>query len=417
MRIISFDIGIKNMAYCIFNVDKNNETTPTFSIVEWKTVNLMNEEDTIKPTIFTCSCNNKSKKGGNNKCSRNALYMKSVDYIPIFPVHRPVAITIIATDPATTTTATTTGSSQPFPSSVHSNSIIHYFCEKHAKETTEWLLPNKSHTAASLNKRTIEELQTECIKYSCMDASKTLKKKTMVDLLVKYFKEKTFEPVQYKKQKNSKETDLISIGYNLRRELDKIPSLETITNVIIENQISTLAARMNSIQGMLVQYFIMKENGERKVSIEFISSSNKLKGLPAVVEAAAKEPVVNMFINTINNLDDKQGNRIQTKPVNKKQVKETKETNETNETKEGENTPPSEKEQVKTSVHSKYKAHKKDGLYHCSLFLDNNPILREWKHVLNTKKKDDYADCFLQGVWYMKHHHLVKEKDNYILEV
>ena len=424
MRIISFDIGIKNMAYCIFNVDKNDETTPSFSIVEWKTVNLMNEEDTIKPTIFTCSCNNKSKKGGNNKCSRNALYMKSINYIPIFPVHRPVEpapATSPVTSPTTApvTALTTTGSPQPFPSSVPSNSVIHYYCEKHAKETTEWLLPNKSQTAASLNKRTIEELQTECIKYSCMDASKTLKKKTMVDLLTKYFKEKTFEPVQYKKQKNSKETDLISIGYNLRRELDKIPSLEAITNVIIENQISTLAARMNSIQGMLVQYFIMKENGERKVSIEFISSFNKLKGLPPVVDPPVNEPVVNMFINT----SIKEKTSIQIKPVKKNKCKETKETNESNElnkpneTKEGENAPSSKKEAVKTSVQSKYKAHKKDGLYHCSLFLDNNPILREWKHVLNTKKKDDFADCFLQGVWYMKHHHLLKEKDNYILEV
>lgn len=398
MRIISFDIGIKNMAYCIFNVDKNNETTSPFYIVEWKTVNLMNEEDTIKPTIFTCSCNNKYKKGVNNKCSRNALYMKSVDHKPIFSFHRSV-------DPSPITSP----SSGFVPSAPPAtNSIIHYFCEKHAKETTEWLLPNKSQTAASLNKRTIEELQTECIKYSCMDASKTLKKKTMVDLLTKFFKEKTFEPVQYKKQKNSKETDLISIGYNLRRELDKIPGLEAITNVIIENQISTLAARMNSIQGMLVQYFIMKENGERKVSIEFISSFNKLKGLPPVVDAPPKEPVINMFINMVVNTSIKEKTSIHTKTVKKNLSKETNEV---------ENDTSIEKEPVKTSVHSKYKTHKKDGLYHCSLFLDNNPILKEWKHVLNTKKKDDYADCFLQGVWYMKHHHLIKENNNYILEV
>lgn len=400
MRIISFDIGIKNMAYCIFNVDKTNKTTPPFSIVEWKTVNLMNEEDTIKPTLFTCSCNNKSKKVGNNKCSRNALYMKSVVYIPIFPLHTPI-------EPVP---ATTHG---PFvsPAPPGTNSIVHYYCEKHAKESTEWFLPNKSQTAASLNKLTIEELQTECLKYSCIDGSKTLKKKTMVDLLTKYFKEKTFESIQYKKQKNSKETDLISIGYNLRRELDKIPDLEAITNVIIENQISTLAARMNSIQGMLVQYFIMKENGEQKKSIEFISSFNKLKGLPPVVDSPPKEPATNNFVNMFVNTTINNETSIQTKPVKKNQVKEEKKT------KEDKNDAPNEKEAVKTSVHSKYKAHKKDGLYHCSLFLDNNHILKEWKHVLNTKKKDDYADCFLQGIWYMKHHHLLKENNNYILEV
>ena len=43
--------------------------------------------------------------------------------------------------------------------------------------------------------------------------------------------------------------------------------------VIIENQISTIASRMKTLQGMISQYFIMKGIP----SIEFISSINKLK--------------------------------------------------------------------------------------------------------------------------------------------
>jgi len=31
----------------------------------------------------------------------------------------------------------------------------------------------------------------------------------------------------------------------------------------------------------------------------------------------------------------------------------------------------------------------------------------EWKESLNTKKKDDLADSFLQGIWYLKHNNII----------
>jgi hypothetical protein len=43
--------------------------------------------------------------------------------------------------------------------------------------------------------------------------------------------------------------------------------------MIIENQISTIATRMKTLQGMITQYFIMKNVPQ----IEFISASCKLK--------------------------------------------------------------------------------------------------------------------------------------------
>jgi hypothetical protein len=43
--------------------------------------------------------------------------------------------------------------------------------------------------------------------------------------------------------------------------------------MIIENQISTIATRMKTLQGMITQYFIMKN----VPNIEFISASCKLK--------------------------------------------------------------------------------------------------------------------------------------------
>jgi len=39
--------------------------------------------------------------------------------------------------------------------------------------------------------------------------------------------------------------------------------------------------------------------------------------------------------------------------------------------------------------------------------IDANDNLNKWKDSLNTKKKDDLADSFLQGIWYLKHKNII----------
>jgi hypothetical protein len=69
--------------------------------------------------------------------------------------------------------------------------------------------------------------------------------------------------------------DLITYGRNLMKHLDiLLSSIDgPIDMMIVENQISTLASRMKTLQGMITQYFIMKDVPQ----IEFISASCKLK--------------------------------------------------------------------------------------------------------------------------------------------
>jgi hypothetical protein len=58
-----------------------------------------------------------------------------------------------------------------------------------------------------------------------------------------------------------------------------------------------------------------------------------------------------------------------------------------------------------------YQKNKKSGVYYTGLILDKNPTLHSWKTALLTRKRDDLADCFLQGIWYMKHRGLITMED------
>ena len=58
-------------------------------------------------------------------------------------------------------------------------------------------------------------------------------------------------------------------------------------------------------------------------------------------------------------------------------------------------------EKMNDSRESEYVQHKKDAIYYCSEYLKQDAYC-SWKHVLSNPKKDDLADCFLQGMWYIQ---------------
>ena len=70
MRIISFDVGIKNMAYCILDVSTNDMSFP--EIVEWDVLNLLKDEET-----HTCNELTNKKK----ICGKKSKYCKTVETI------------------------------------------------------------------------------------------------------------------------------------------------------------------------------------------------------------------------------------------------------------------------------------------------------------------------------------------------
>jgi len=301
MKLISFDIGIKNMAYCIFDISGSHR-----NILDWNVLNLM---EIVENTKYVCNCMNKAKnkKTPPKICGKNAKFMKNA----------------------------------------------HYYCDKHAKNDSPFLLPTKKCSPTSLKKMKNEELLKICHEYNIFNESEKISiklKNAILDKMFSYFHEKNLIPIIHKKGKSANETDLIYIGKKMKELLNQTENINDISHVIIENQISPIANRMKTIQGMLAQYFIMKTDD---IHIEFISSANKLK----------------------------QTNKI---PMNNSEIQNT-----------------FREPDTEIKQNTIYKQHKIDGVALCSRFLDENSSFQTWKHVLDTKKKDDLADCFLQGIWYI----------------
>jgi hypothetical protein len=302
MKLISFDIGIKNMAYCIFHLEAGSQSI----IYDWNVINLMEKDETEK-NYCSCYLKAKNKTTPQKVCGKVAKFSK--------------------------------------------NSF--FFCEKHAKNNAEYIIPSKENSPSFFNKMKVDELKTVYKKLNIFNDSENLRKPDLLEKIHKFYQEKCFIPIINKKKKSANDTDLIMIGKNMKTLLNQVDGMNEITHVIIENQISPIANRMKTIQGMLAQYFIMKNSD---IHIEFISSANKLRSFEPIEKVDKK--LENVFIE--NNREPK--------------------------------------EKTQNGV---YKKHKIDGVLKCSQLLEKNQEFKKWIHVLETKKKDDLADCFLQGIWYI----------------
>lgn len=281
MKIISFDVGIKNMAYCLFDISGE-----TIRVIDWKVLSLLDET----PPIHHCNCQsikkNTKKTAPIKLCARVAKFKKRDQF----------------------------------------------FCDKHANAQTQWRVPQ----AINLKKMSVEQLTTLSRELGLDISNK--KKADAIILLDNFLKEQSLENIIKKKDVRAGDADMVLLGKNMKRIFnDVLKDHLDIKHVLIENQISPLANRMKTVQGMLAQYFIMQYID---IGIEFVSSANKLK----------------MFVG---------------------------------------------KETGEKTQGQKYKQHKKDGVFYCQQVLDKHPGMSSGVFDTEKKKKDDLADCFLQGIWWL----------------
>lgn len=291
LNVMSFDIGIKNMAYCMISVKD------PLKILDWRVIDISKNDDTQEDCVVNrCSCKNKTKL-----CKRKAKYVKNEQY----------------------------------------------YCEKHANVTSEYIVKEKRMMSTNLKKMKLTDLEHIIEEFSIPDIiDKKLNKKEIIEKMDIFFTKKCFMKVCEIGAVSAQHINLITLGRNMTKILDKVSGLNDVTHVILENQISPLASRMKTIQGMLAQYFIMRFGDS--IIIEFVSSINKLKNFPKV---------------------DRDTNHV-----------------------------------------SDYKKHKTDAIYYTKEILSKNLSINSicqngsysCEDALSSKKKDDLCDCFLQGIWYLQ---------------
>ena len=322
--IISFDIGIKNLAYCVFSL-------PTFSVLAWDVVNLVPAVESTAPLCTCLKATTKVSKSGG-VCGKKATY--------------------------------TYGDAN--------------YCLVHSKNSGK-LLPSKETSAPYIKKLKLDDLLAFCEKHG-ITVPAAAKKPVLIETAIQHFERRCLVPIVKPKTSNANQVHLVDIGKRIKIEFDERLKtlLPQITHVILENQISPIAGRMNTIQGMLSQYFIMRNEA---IHIEFISSIGKLKGLSQVDKAPL----------TVVPLE-------QSAPVVPSEV-----------------SVPSEQSPPSVAFDKTiYKEHKSDGIFFCKQFLENNPQLMSHKQIIEAShKKDDLADSFLQGIYYMKRGNLISYNDKF----
>ena len=369
MKLASFDIGIKNMAYCIFDI-----TPEGWSIVDWNVVDLLDSAPTTRNTVCGCLLHSaKTPKTANTKGKNH----KSTEKGPS-SANKPC------------------GKKAKYYKENADTQTTDYFCEKHAKTQTHYVIPSKEYTLAHLRKQKVDGI-VELYERLCVSgipetnsAKKHPTKPEMIESIMKYYTSRLFSEIPVTK-KNANDANLIQIGWAIRRSFDSSSHFAGITHVVIENQISPIATRMKTIQGMLAQYFIMKSTLENPVEIVFVSSSNKLR-----VGEPASNPKKTKKTEEIDPHPSNLENRL---------IEFSYET--PNVVSPGilQSPPP-------VSANPNYKQHKTDGVALCSRFIESNTELSKWSGTMKVTKKDDLADCFLQGVWVLSNRNIITCAEN-----
>ena len=192
MRLLSIDVGIKHLAFCLIDIIDNK-----YNIICWKIID-------ISTTTHCCHCD------------------RTPEYI-------------------------------------YNN--IHY-CKIHAKEK-KLKIPTKKNV--NLKLLTLDELLLLAKKYKLKQCSKPTKRN-----LTQLINQQVCTPI---KPINANNINLILLGRNMVHHFDILFTNKSIDTVLIENQMGKIATRMKTIQGMIAQYFIIKNIP----NIIFISSISKLK--------------------------------------------------------------------------------------------------------------------------------------------
>ena len=194
MNILSIDVGMKNLAICLFNI--TNDLNYTIKI--WDVINLCNEKN------YCCGEINKKT---NKSCNKKAKFTKNNKY----------------------------------------------YCKIHSKNK-EYKIPSPDLNIKKIKKLKIIKLKELANKYD-IEFEKKIRKDDLQKIILEKVNNEYFDNITSIK---TNDFNLVQYGRNLKNEFNKIFNNIQIDGVIIENQIGPLAMRMKTLQGMIMQHFIEK---------------------------------------------------------------------------------------------------------------------------------------------------------------
>jgi hypothetical protein len=221
MKICSFDVGIKNLSYCIVEFKEAN-----FEILEWDIIDVI---DSRKQNL----CCGVKKKGGT--CDKKATFE--------------------------------TPNKDKFYCKTHIKQYIepktkYNFMSYDGKQRCNNNLSKKNSICGKKARYSIND------SFFCLTCHRTLIKK-----------EKNLNSLMKIKKVNTKNISFDNIAILVATKLDERPQLLDVDYILIENQPSLLNPQMKSISNFIYNYFLIRGLIDSNIihEVKFISPSNKTK--------------------------------------------------------------------------------------------------------------------------------------------
>lgn len=229
MKIISWDVGIIHLAYCIMEY---SETENRFKIYDWSQINLIdnNEEANI--------CKVELKKDKICGCTGKYFYQDD-------------------------------------------NGELVYLCGKHKSKYDYTPIDFDDYYTKKDEKTKCCFLEKECGTGAYYYHGTDGYCKSHAKLLLKRLNDS--KKLNSVKKVNSMKVSIDELRYNLITILDSMPHLLKVEKVLIENQPSLKNPKMKAISSTIYDYFLIRgiidksKNNSHVKMVKYISPSNKLK--------------------------------------------------------------------------------------------------------------------------------------------